>query len=119
MDKNNAAKSISAFYAGLSILLTGVTSFLGKIYFEKLLRSCPDLYDKLRQEQSSNFKKLIPISGDTSQENLGLSAVDRQMLIKRVNIIIHAAASVIFNDILKYAILTNTRSMRDICILAE
>ncbi|XP_029168897.1 fatty acyl-CoA reductase 1-like isoform X2 [Nylanderia fulva] len=146
MDKNNAAKSIPAFYAGQSILLTGATGFLGKVYFEKILRSCPDvreifilmrpkkglninerleqilnlpLYDKLRQEQPLHFKKLIPISGDTRQENLGLSAADRQMLIERVNIIIHAAASVKFNDTLKYAILTNTRSTRDICILAE
>ena len=73
----------------------------------------------MRKEEPSNFKKLIPIVGDTSQENLGLSAVDRQMLTERVTIIIHSAASVKFNDSLKYAILTNTRSTRDICILAE
>ncbi|XP_029169081.1 fatty acyl-CoA reductase 1-like [Nylanderia fulva] len=148
MNKNtiDPAKSIPAFYAGQSIFLTGATGFLGKVYFEKILRSCPDvreifilmrpkkglninerlekilnlpLYNKLRQEQPLNFKKLIPISGDANQENLGLSTADRQMLIERVNIIIHAAASVKFNDTLKYAILTNTRSTRDICILAE
>ena len=73
----------------------------------------------MRKEQPSNFKKLIPIVGDISQENLGLSAIDRQMLTKRVTIIIHSAANVKFNDNLKYAILTNTRSTRDICILAE
>ncbi|XP_029680142.1 fatty acyl-CoA reductase 1-like [Formica exsecta] len=77
------------------------------------------LYDKLREKQPLNFKKLIVVSGDTSQENLGLSAVDRQMLTEKVTIIIHNAASVKFNDSLKYAILTNTRSTRDICILAE
>ena len=73
----------------------------------------------MRKEQPTNLKKLIPIVGDTSQENLGLSAVDRQMLTERVTIIIHSAASVKFNDSLKYAILTNTRSTRDICLLAE
>lgn len=77
------------------------------------------LYDKLREEQPSNFKKLIPVSGDINKENLDLSAVDRQMLTERVTIIIHSAASVKFNDSLKYAILNNTRSTRDICILAE
>ncbi|XP_029675769.1 fatty acyl-CoA reductase 1-like [Formica exsecta] len=146
MDKNtiNAAKSIPAFYAGQSIFLTGSTGFLGKVLIEKILRSCSDikeifilmrpkkelslnerfekmlnlpLYDKLREEQPSNLKKLVAVSGDTSQENLGLSAVDRQMLTERVTIIIHNAASVKFNDSLKYAILTNTRSTRDICIL--
>ncbi|XP_072762936.1 fatty acyl-CoA reductase 1-like [Anoplolepis gracilipes] len=148
MDKNSIdpAMSIPAFYTGQSIFLTGGTGFLGKVYIEKILRSCPDvreifilmrpkkgvnlnerlekmlnlpLYDKLREEQPSNFKKLILISGDTSQENLGLSTIDRQMLIERVTIIIHNAASVKFNDSLKYAILTNTRSTRDVCILAE
>ncbi|CAL1678654.1 unnamed protein product [Lasius platythorax] len=148
MDKNtiDPAKSIPTFYAGQSIFLTGATGFLGKVYIEKILRSCPDvreifvlmrpkkglnlnerlekmlnlpLFDKLREEQSSSFKKLILVSGDISQENLDLSAVDRQMLTERVTIIIHSGASVKFNDSLKYAILTNTRSTRDICILAE
>lgn len=77
------------------------------------------MFDKLREKQSLNFKKLIPVFGDISQENFNLSVVDRQTLIERVTIIIHNAASVKFNDSLKYAILTNTRSTRDICILAE
>ncbi|KAL6446637.1 hypothetical protein ACFW04_001253 [Cataglyphis niger] len=148
MDKDtiDAAKSIPTFYAGQSIFLTGATGFLGKVLIEKILRCCPNIgeifilmrpkkglslnerlekmlnlpiYDKLREEQPSNIRKLIAISGDISQENLGLSAVDRQILIEKVTIIIHNAASVKFNDSLKYAILTNTRSTRDICILAE
>lgn len=41
------------------------------------------------------------------------------MLIERVTIIIHGAASVRFNDSLKYAIFANTRATRDICILAQ
>ncbi|XP_025263397.1 fatty acyl-CoA reductase 1-like [Camponotus floridanus] len=148
MDKNtiDPAKSIPSFYAGQSIFLTGATGFIGKVYIEKILRSCPDvreifilmrpkkgininerlekmlslpLFDKLREKQSLNFKKLIPVFGDINQENFNLSVVDRQMLIERVTIIIHNAASVKFNDSLKYAILSNTRSTRDICILAE
>ncbi|XP_025270785.1 fatty acyl-CoA reductase 1-like isoform X2 [Camponotus floridanus] len=148
MDKNTVdpTKSIPSFYAGQSIFLTGATGFIGKVYIEKILRSCPDvreifilmrpkkgininerlekmlslpLFDKLREKQSLNFKKLIPVLGDISQENFNLSVADRQMLIERVTIIIHNAASVKFNDSLKYAIFTNTRSTRDICILAE
>lgn len=41
------------------------------------------------------------------------------MLADRVTIVIHAAASVRFDDKLKYAIFVNARSTRDICILAE
>ncbi|XP_018354487.1 PREDICTED: fatty acyl-CoA reductase 1-like isoform X1 [Trachymyrmex septentrionalis] len=148
MDKMTVdpSKSIPAFYAGQSILLTGGTGFLGKVFIEKVLRSCPDvreifllmrpkkglsikerlskilnlpLFEKLREERPSNFEKLIVISGDASEKNMGLSATDRQMLVERVTIIIHAAASVRFNNSLKYAIFANTRATRDICILAQ
>ncbi|XP_018370183.1 PREDICTED: fatty acyl-CoA reductase 1-like [Trachymyrmex cornetzi] len=139
-------KSIPAFYAGQSILLTGATGFLGKVFIEKVLRSCPDvreifllmrpkkglsikerldkilnlpLFEKLHKERPSNFKKLIAISGDVNEKGLGMSATDKQMLVERVTIIIHAAASVRFNDSLKYAIFVNTRTTRDICILAK
>ncbi|XP_039307351.1 putative fatty acyl-CoA reductase CG5065 [Solenopsis invicta] len=142
----NPAESISTFYSGQSILLTGATGFLGKVFFEKVLRSCPDvreifllmrpnresninerlkkilnlpLYEKLCKEQSSNFEKLVPIFGDVSEKGLGLSAADRQMLVKRVTIIIHAAGDVKFSNSLKYAIFANTRSTRDVCILAK
>lgn len=37
------AKLIPAFYAGQSIFLTGATGFLGKVFIEKVLRSCPDV----------------------------------------------------------------------------
>ncbi|KYN06164.1 Fatty acyl-CoA reductase 1 [Cyphomyrmex costatus] len=139
-------KSIPAFYAGQSILLTGPTGFLGKVFIEKILRSCPDvreifllmrpktgsnvnkrlekilnlpLFEKLREEQPSQFEKLIPISGNVSEKGLGLSVEDKQMLIERVTIIIHAAASVRFNNSLKYAVFVNIRATRDICILAQ
>ncbi|XP_011705026.1 PREDICTED: putative fatty acyl-CoA reductase CG5065, partial [Wasmannia auropunctata] len=140
------AKSIPAFYTGQSIFLTGATGFLGKVLIEKVLRSCPDvreifllmrprkglsinerlekilklpLFEKLHEERPSNFKKLVPISGDASEKELGISATDRQMLIERTTIIIHIAGNVKFNNTLKYAILTNTRSTRNICILAQ
>jgi len=73
----------------------------------------------LRKERLLNFDKLVPISGDISEKGLGLSVADRQMLVERVTIIIHAAASVRFNNSLKYAIFTNIRATRDICILAQ
>lgn len=40
---NDPTKSIPAFYAGQSIFLTGATGFLGKVFIEKILRSCPDV----------------------------------------------------------------------------
>lgn len=139
-------KSIPVFYAGQSIFLTGATGFIGKVFIEKILRSCPEireifllirpkkqvsaserleeilslpLFDRLREERPSSFEKLIPISGKVNEKGLALSDADRQTLIERVTIVIHAAASVKFNDSLKQTILNNTRSVRDICMLAE
>lgn len=40
---NDPAKSIASFYVGQSIFLTGATGFIGKVYMEKILRSCPDV----------------------------------------------------------------------------
>ncbi|XP_018060142.1 PREDICTED: fatty acyl-CoA reductase 1-like [Atta colombica] len=142
----DSSKTIPAFYAGQSIFLTGATGFLGKMLIEKILRSCPDvreifllirskkeltmnerlekllnlpLYDKLRKEHFSRFEKIIPISGNIKEKELDLSVADRQMLIERVTIIIHAAADVKFNNSLKDAIYINTRATRDVCILAQ
>lgn len=35
--------SITDFYAGKNILITGATGFMGKVLVEKLLRSCPNI----------------------------------------------------------------------------
>ncbi|XP_043285674.1 putative fatty acyl-CoA reductase CG5065 [Venturia canescens] len=136
---------IPAFYAGRSVLVTGATGFMGKVLIEKLLRSCPDvreiflllrpkknmpiddrlrkmlslpLFDKIRDERPGSFEKLIPVIGDVTKESLGLPMVERNVLINRVSIVFHVAASVRFDDSLKAAVFLNTRSTRDICNLA-
>ena len=34
---------IQKFFAGKALFLTGATGFMGKVFVEKILRSCPDL----------------------------------------------------------------------------
>lgn len=46
--------SISDFYAGATVLVTGGSGFLGKSIIEKILRSCPDVkmvYTLLRNKR--------------------------------------------------------------------
>lgn len=53
--------------------------------------------------------KLQPVEGDVSLPDLGLSLVDRIMLIEKVNIVFHIAASVNFKQSLDDAVNTNTK----------
>ncbi|XP_071635270.1 putative fatty acyl-CoA reductase CG5065 [Temnothorax longispinosus] len=134
--------SINAFFAEMVIFLTGATGFLGKALLEKLLRSCPQVatifvlirpkknksveqrlqdlldnsvFDRIRSEFPGTLKKIFPVKGDVGLPELGLQPEDRDMLIKRVNIVFHSAATVRFNESLKVAVNLNT--MGTDCIL--
>ncbi|CAG9802503.1 unnamed protein product [Chironomus riparius] len=132
--------TIPNFFAGQEIFITGGTGFLGKVLIEKLLRSCPDIktiylllrpkkghsiderltslcdqvvFDALRVFNPKFMDKLVPIEGDVSQLGLGMSEHDKKMM-KNVSIVYHSAASVRFDDSLKYAVLMNTRGTREV-----
>ncbi|XP_071582661.1 putative fatty acyl-CoA reductase CG5065 [Temnothorax nylanderi] len=137
--------SIDAFFAETVIFLTGATGFLGKALLEKLLRSCPrvatifvlirpkkdqsveqrfqellnnPVFDRIRSEFPSTLNKIFPVKGDVGLPELGLQPEDRDMLIQRVNIVFHSAATVRFNESLKIAVNLNTMGtdrMLDLC----
>ena len=73
----------------------------------------------MREKNPGNFKKIIPVSGDCIQLGLGLSEADRRMLEENVSIVFHCAASVRFDDPLKYAIINNTRATREVMMLSR
>jgi len=137
--------SVPEFYAGKELFVTGFTGFMGKVLIEKLLRSCPDikaiyvllrpkkgnsigerlktvtdlpLFEPLKKHSPEVFKKLIPINGDVTELQLGMAQDDIERM-KNVSIIFHSAASVRFDDTLKYAVLMNTRGTREIMRFAE
>ncbi|KAG5682034.1 hypothetical protein PVAND_011426 [Polypedilum vanderplanki] len=140
------ASNVAEFYRNKKILLTGATGFIGVAIVEKILRSCPDVdkiymlirskkgksiqerlqditknsvFSLLLEERSQDvFNKLIPIEGDVGEENLALSASDRQLLIDNVNIVIHSAATLDFQASLKPTVLINllgTRQIMQLC----
>lgn len=115
--------SVSEFFRGKNVFLTGATGFLGKSIIEKLLHSCDvkqiyclirekrnkvaserlqDLIDdqifKFRLKSEYIASKLTAIAGDISLPDLGINECDRSTLINNVNIIIHSAATVKFDE---------------------
>ncbi|XP_049883836.1 putative fatty acyl-CoA reductase CG8306 [Pectinophora gossypiella] len=137
---------VRAFYTGKNFFITGGTGFVGLCLIEKILRSIPDVgkvyllmrpkkgkeisqrleefpknlvFEKLLETNTTDvFKKLIPISGDVGQENLGLSAQDRQVLVDNVDVVIHSAATLDFQENLRPTVninLLGTRRVMELC----
>lgn len=132
---------IAECYEGQHIFVTGGTGFLGKVMIEKFLRCMPGitqiymlirskkgkdpkqrldeilnspLFEKVRKERGiAELKKAVTvISGDVSLPGLGISPEDRQLLCERVTIVFHGAATVRFDELLKRAVLLNTRGTK-------
>lgn len=137
--------SIPEFYNGRSIFITGGTGFMGKVLVEKLLRSCPGikniyllirpkrgqeinlrlseilngpLFDKLRKERPNDLNKIIPIHGDITSEELGISEADQALLSRTVSVVFHSAATVKFDEKLKLSVTINmlgTKRLVQLC----
>lgn len=60
----------------------------------------------MRSVNKDFSKKLIAVQGDLTEPNLGLSENDRSIMIENVNIVFHSAATVKFDEPLKYDLLT-------------
>ena len=72
-----------------------------------------ELFDELRRRMGHRqlnayiMEKIVPIYGDLTEENLGLSAEDRALLVENINVIYNFAASTNFNSPLKKALNIN------------
>ncbi|XP_063372368.1 putative fatty acyl-CoA reductase CG5065 [Cydia amplana] len=140
---------IAATFSNRSVFVTGGTGFMGKVLVEKLLRKCPDikqilllvrqkkgktprqrmedtlndpLFEKLRTMRGGVqplLDKMTLISGDASEPDLGLSPADRQRILEETDIIIHAAATIRFDEELKKAVMLNVRGTKLVVQLAK
>ncbi|XP_065355218.1 fatty acyl-CoA reductase wat [Calliphora vicina] len=133
------------FYKDKGVFLTGGTGFFGKIIIEKLLRvtdvgqifllirtkkgkdvqsRLDDIFNDpvfqlLKKSNPTYREKITLISGDVSQLGLGISMEDRELLKDNVNIVIHGAATVRFDEKLKMAIAINVNGTKEILRLAK
>jgi alcohol-forming fatty acyl-CoA reductase len=129
----------------LQILGSTGSGFMGKVLVEKLLRSCPGiesiyllmrpkrghdinerlndiingpLFDKLRKERPNDLGKIIPINGDITAEELGISRNDQAILCQKVSVVFHSAATVKFDEKLKLSVTINmlgTKRLVELC----
>ncbi|PZC70617.1 hypothetical protein B5X24_HaOG215448 [Helicoverpa armigera] len=139
--------TIPEFYKGKTIFVTGGSGFIGKVLIEKLLYSCTELdriylllrnkkgvksedrlaelyaapcFQRLKAERPGVFEsKVFVVSGNVMEAGLGLSQEDRALLVNRVNVIFHVAASVRFDDTLKYSTQLNLRGTVEVMELAK
>ncbi|XP_075988837.1 putative fatty acyl-CoA reductase CG5065 [Anticarsia gemmatalis] len=149
IDVETLPDRIADSFAGMKVLITGGTGFMGKVLVEKLLRKCPDIdqiYLLVRSKKGKNprqrleeifngplfekvrtlrggveplLQKVTIIGGDVAEPDLALSAEDRQLICNNMHIIVHAAATIRFDEELKKAVLLNVRGTKLMVELAK
>lgn len=146
--------SVEEAYAGQILLLTGVTGFLGKVLFERLLWEFPDIAEirlllrpgshssaQARFEEevlaSPIFSRLEKRSGglpellallrskvrtfaaDIGRKRLGLDDINYEEIASGLDLIIHSAALVNWDERLDRSIQNNTLGARHVLQLAR
>ena len=60
------------------------------------------LFDTLRSKQPAVFDKVVPVAGDIMEPDMGLSEEDTQLLIENVAVVFHLAATIRFDEPIRY-----------------
>lgn len=79
------------------------------------------VFTKLKQtDKEEKFRhKIVPIEGDCSLSGLGMTESDRQKLTENCQIIVHAAATVRFDEKLKLAVAINVNGTKEVMVLSK
>lgn len=138
--------SISEFYAGRDVFITGATGFMGKCLVEKLLRSLPELgrviilvrpkkgktvkdridamlelkvFDTLRRDHPAVLDKVTAVHGNITEPGLGLSERDQQLIVDSVSVVFHLAATVKFDGPLRESLQMNVVGVQEMLKLCR
>lgn len=144
--KSKRWENVADFFADRSVFVTGASGFLGKVLIEKLLHDIPNIkniyillrtkgstqahsrlqqllesrvFDRIRRIQPKLLDKVKVIRGDTTFEDLAISAADLAIIKKEVSIIVHSAATIRFDEPLKRATRINVAATKRVLELAQ
>lgn len=137
---------VTEYLKSQTIFLTGATGFLGKVMLWKALKEAGEsvkIYVLVRASKDANARKrvdeifatkifeellnskphlrdrVIPLEGDITKDEFGLSAEDQEVLHREVTTIIHSAATTRFTENLKLAVDINVLAVRRMLELAK
>lgn len=77
------------------------------------------MFERLRQENPDACKKLVPLVGELTLEDLGLTEREKDRLIAEVSIVFHFAATLRLEANVKDAVLQNTlgtKTLLELCL---
>ncbi|KOB72633.1 Fatty acid reductase [Operophtera brumata] len=88
------------------------------IHSYSIILQSATVFTRLREERPEDLQKIVLIVGDIIAPNLGIKAQDEELLMEKVSVVIHSAATVRFNEPLKVALGINvegTRKVLNLC----
>ncbi|KAL7027650.1 hypothetical protein ACKWTF_005508 [Chironomus riparius] len=138
--------SVQEFYKDKTIFITGGSGFMGKVLIEKLLYSCSDLkevivlmrpkrgktamqrvedfsklalFKRIMEEKPEVMKKIVPVWGEITQQDLGLNDEHLNHVVKNTQIVFHFAASLKLEATLKQNVLINLTGTKHVLKMAR
>jgi nucleoside-diphosphate-sugar epimerase len=103
------------------LFLTGATGLVGRAVLARMLRADPALRVAVLVRDPARWRKVdrvTPVAGDLLAPGLGLGADVRAELEREVDLVVHAAADVVFSRPLDVARATNVAGTRRVLELA-
>ncbi|XP_003243174.1 fatty acyl-CoA reductase wat isoform X1 [Acyrthosiphon pisum] len=137
---------IQSFYNGTTVFLTGATGFVGNLILEKLIRTCSGVkniyvlirekkgktteerfkelfndpvFELMKKEQPNYLEKVTAVIGDCCLPNLGIQEQYIDIIKDEVNIVIHSAATVRFDEHLRKAVNINIVALQDMLKISQ
>lgn len=96
---------------------TNQSDFSSLILFFMSVSLCFKVFDRVREDCPNFHEKIKPINAELTQPKLAISAEDEEELLTRVNIVFHCAATVRFDEPLKYVLLSLFAKHDSECIM--